>query len=60
MMRLAVIGLPDVLSGGCGSVNDYLPGKDNSEPPAAQPYFTATRKLPTPWSTPVGCVSVAG
>lgn len=57
MMRLAVIGLLVVLSGGCGTVNDYLRGKDNSEPPAALTSFTASVKVQTAWSTRVGAGS---
>ena len=54
MMRLAVIILLAVSGSGCGTVNDYLRGKDNSEPPAALTTFTNSVTVQTVWSTRVG------
>ena len=54
MMRLAAIMLLAISTGGCGTVNDYLRGKDNSEPPAALTNFPASVTVQTAWSTRVG------
>ena len=54
MMRLAAIMLVAISSGGCGTVNDLLRGKDNSEPPAALTNFKNSVTVQTVWSTRVG------
>ncbi len=54
MMRLAAIMLLVISTGGCGTVNDYLRGKDNSEPPAALTNFPNSITVQTAWSTRVG------
>lgn len=54
MMRLAVILLLAISSGGCGTVSDYMRGKDNSEPPAPLQVFQASVQVQTAWSARVG------
>lgn len=54
MTRLAAILLLAISTGGCGTVNDYLRGKDNSEPPAALTNFPNSITVQTAWSTRVG------
>ncbi len=54
MIRIAAVVLLTITVSGCGTVNDFLRGKDNTEPAAPLVVFQNSVQVQTVWSARVG------